>query len=222
MCSKETSRVQRQKVTKAKLKTKMVVSKAFLALPVRKSPEISVTCLSRKTHLKFSSSLKLKEKSLGATLGLTQHKVQQSRETSVYTQDAEPYLFDDEENEEGPLNNAPGGRKEKGTCEVKQSVLRTISRMLQENRIIRKQWNRLSQHYSFPSLELRGPNLFQHDQAPVHKASSMKTSFAMVGVEELECPEQSPDLNPTEHLWDELERRLHPRPTHPTNALVAE
>lgn len=86
MCSKETSRVQRQKVTKAKLKTKMVVSKAFLALPVRKSPEISVTCLSRKTHLKFSSSLKLKEKSLGATLGLTQHKVQQSRETSVYTQ----------------------------------------------------------------------------------------------------------------------------------------
>ncbi|XP_047015899.1 uncharacterized protein LOC124628872 isoform X4 [Ictalurus punctatus] len=206
MCSKETSRVQRQKVTKAKLKTKMVVSKAFLALPVRKSPEISVTCLSRKTHLKFSSSLKLKEKSLGATLGLTQHKVQQSRETSVYTQDAEPYLFDDEENEEGPLNNAPGGRKEKGTCEVKQSVLRTISRMLQENRIIRKQWNRLS----------------QHDQAPVHKASSMKTSFAMVGVEELECPEQSPDLNPTEHLWDELERRLHPRPTHPTNALVAE
>ncbi|MCJ8729073.1 hypothetical protein PDJAM_G00012190 [Pangasius djambal] len=29
--------------------------------------------------------------------------------------------------------------------------------------------------YSFPSLELRGPNLLQHDDAPVHKASSMKT-----------------------------------------------
>ncbi|MCJ8746632.1 hypothetical protein PDJAM_G00144070 [Pangasius djambal] len=59
--------------------------------------------------------------------------------------------------------------------------------------------------YSFPSLELRGPNLFQHDDAPVHKASSMKTWCVKVGVEELECPSQIPDLNPTEHLWDELE-----------------
>ncbi|MCJ8735508.1 hypothetical protein PDJAM_G00247820 [Pangasius djambal] len=61
-----------------------------------------------------------------------------------------------------------------------------------------------------------GPNLLQHDDAPVHKASSMKTWCVKAGVEELECPAQSPDLNPTEHLWDELEHRLHPRPPrHP-------
>ncbi|MCJ8748914.1 hypothetical protein PDJAM_G00170120 [Pangasius djambal] len=61
-----------------------------------------------------------------------------------------------------------------------------------------------------------GPNLFQHDDAPVHKASSMKTWCVKVGVEELECPAQSPDLNPTEHLCDELEHRLNPRPPrHP-------
>ncbi|XP_053531694.1 beta-sarcoglycan isoform X2 [Ictalurus punctatus] len=83
-------------------------------------------------------------------------------------------------------------------------------------------------YYSFPSLELRGPNLFLHDDDLVHKASSMKTWCVKVGVEELECPAQSPDHNPTEHFWDELEHRLHLRPPHTTslydlsNALVAE
>ena len=47
-------------------------------------------------------------------------------------------------------------------------------------------------------------------------------------VEELDWPAQSPDLNPIEHLWDELEGRLQARPNHQTsvpdltNALVAE
>jgi phage regulator Rha-like protein len=47
-------------------------------------------------------------------------------------------------------------------------------------------------------------------------------------VEELGWPAQSPDLNPIEHLWDELEHRLRARPNRPkseldlTNALVAE
>jgi len=36
-------------------------------------------------------------------------------------------------------------------------------------------------------------------------------------VEELDWPAQSPDLNPTEHLWDELEQRLRARPSRPTS-----
>ena len=44
--------------------------------------------------------------------------------------------------------------------------------------------------------------------APVHKARSTQKLFVEIGVEELDWPEQSPDLNPIKHLWDELECRL--------------
>lgn len=42
-------------------------------------------------------------------------------------------------------------------------------------------------------------------QTSSHKASFMKTWFFSVGVEELKYPAQSPELNPTDELWDELE-----------------
>jgi hypothetical protein len=36
-------------------------------------------------------------------------------------------------------------------------------------------------------------------------------------VPEMDWPVQSPNLNPIEHLWDELERRLCSRPQRPTS-----
>ena len=70
--------------------------------------------------------------------------------------------------------------------------------------------------------------LCDNDNAPVNKARSIQKWFVEIGVEELEWPAQSPDLNPIKHLWDDLECRLRTRPNRPTsvpnltNALVAE
>ena len=65
-----------------------------------------------------------------------------------------------------------------------------------------------------------GPFLFQHDHAPEQKAMSIQKWVIEIGVEELDWPAQSPDLNPIEHLWDELERRLRARPNRPTSVLL--
>ncbi len=36
-------------------------------------------------------------------------------------------------------------------------------------------------------------------------------------MEELDWPAQSPDFNPSQHLWDELEQMLRAKPSHPTS-----
>ena len=62
----------------------------------------------------------------------------------------------------------------------------------------------------------------------MHKARSIQKWCVEIGVEELDWPAQSPDLNAIEHFWDELEDRLQARPNRSTSvpdltdALVAE
>lgn len=62
-----------------------------------------------------------------------------------------------------------------------------------------------------------GTNLRQHNNDLVYKVRSKKTWFVKVGVGKLEWSAQSPNLiNPTEYFSNELECRLHHRPSHPT------
>jgi hypothetical protein len=59
--------------------------------------------------------------------------------------------------------------------------------------------------------------LYQHDSAPFHKARIVREWFVDNKVPEMDWPAHSPDLNPIEHLLDELECRLRSRPQRPTS-----
>jgi transposase len=59
--------------------------------------------------------------------------------------------------------------------------------------------------------------LYQHDSAPCQKARSVRELLVNNKDPEVDCPSQSPELNPIEQLWDELERRLCSRPQRPTS-----
>jgi hypothetical protein len=48
--------------------------------------------------------------------------------------------------------------------------------------------------------------LYQRDNAPCHKARSVRECFVNNKVPEVDWTAENPELNHIEHLWDELER----------------
>ena len=59
--------------------------------------------------------------------------------------------------------------------------------------------------------------IFQHDNAPIHTAQDVKDWLEQHGIHVLEWPPYSPDLNPIEHIWWALKKKvleLHPELEH--------
>jgi len=67
------------------------------------------------------------------------------------------------------------------------------------------------------SLDDKERFTFQEDNAPIHTAKKTARWQRENGIPCLPWTAQSPDLNPIEHLWDELERRLRARKVPPKN-----
>ena len=67
-----------------------------------------------------------------------------------------------------------------------------------------------------PSLDLlkppQGDFLFQQDGASCHTAKCVKRWFRQKHIKTLSWPANSPDLNPIEHVWAEIDKKLYENP----------
>lgn len=69
----------------------------------------------------------------------------------------------------------------------------------------------------FQDANLPNNFIFQDDNAPAHRAAEVNEFCEVSGVRRLPWPSRSPDLNPIEHVWDAIGRRINSRPQPPNS-----
>ena len=86
-----------------------------------------------------------------------------------------------------------------------------------EGRLAAKDYINLLEMHLMPLLETLSEEMFtfQYDNAPIHTAKKTSKWKLDSNIPFLPWPPQSPDINPIEHLWDELERKIRRHRTLP-------